>query len=721
MPFQEFDTADVVRLEIERDPVGAERLNLVPNPDASGGEGSTSIYRRIGGWGWVTPVYGSGVAFDVISGAPWLRMSLASGGLGEPTYFETEKMLLKPTNSSYVTATYEQQTTSGVYTCGQLLFYDANRTLISTGNRGPATTTGMGSTPVTLLPVGVVYVVLRIWAGVGPEQDMAPTLGYTTYVRDVTVVGTSTTPSLSNVARTNLCPNSSAILNVTGWTASGGTLARNGSAPWDNIGRFQLTKTAATATLERGGIAVTVGLPYSASAYVIQGTTSGTGRMFIRWRNSGGTQVGSTVFGSTVNLGPFYERAFLSGAVAPAGAATADVGIQFQVGTGTVFADAFLFEQASSVSSYIPDGTPTLNPTVEFPATPNIYWQDVTDDLQTVTTNRVGGDVGTLSADLVNAALDPATGNTLLRPGRQVRLSGYAYRAGYGYNWEPIFRGRLQGAKTAYELLNESSKEARITISAVDAWAVLAAAKITGGVGTIQYLPSKLEGLGVPWFCNANTNQSLYYADNYVADTTVLDNVLVARDEVNGYAWINRFGVLCAFSRSSWATYDPSPVTLDEDVYNGSLSASFDSSDLINSVSVKVLDDATEADYGPYEDGQSIVTWGRRTATFTVAPWGAFNPATYAAGVLAGNAQPGVSIDSMTIPLHTQARINSWATLDLYQLATVENSELGYSEDLRILSVSHTITQGRKRTDGKWLMTLTFVPDNRAPIPTVGG
>jgi hypothetical protein len=160
---------------------------------------------------------------------------------------------------------------------------------------------------------------------------------------------------------------------------------------------------------------------------------------------------------------------------------------------------------------------------------------------------------------------------------------------------------------------------------------------------------------------------------------------------------------------------------LDESKYSD-LQVSFDSENCINSVVVKFLrynpasQETTEVVYGPYEDAASIEEWGLHRKEFTVqdSTESAVEIAAFAQSVLTANAQPGVRINSVTLPINGNAWLHDGAShLDLYTLVRVENTARGISEDSRVTGISHTVTPD------KWLVTLIFAADGVAATPQV--
>lgn len=323
--------------------------------------------------------------------------------------------------------------------------------------------------------------------------------------------------------------------------------------------------------------------------------------------------------------------------------------------------------------------------------------------------------VGTLTATINDAALDPAA-STLIRPGRRVRLLVIIEGAEFP---EPLFTGRLSTAQVSYNLLHKvEEKRARIQITATDPASTLAGVTRSEGVAEIDELPYLLEGAGVPWNVNGSGNQVLTATVVAVNDNaTALDQVAITRDSVRGYAWVDRRGILNAWDR------DLLPLdvadTLDDTVYNAdAFEIGYDLASCINSVTVTVTavntdtQDTEQVTYGPYVNADSIAEYGLQSAEFTVYGLTAAEVPTYAQTILDANAAPSVRVNALTVPIDTVEELPR-ALRDLYDLVTVSNTRAALEQDSRITAVTHTITPD------KWLMTLGFAASGAVAPPTV--
>jgi hypothetical protein len=335
---------------------------------------------------------------------------------------------------------------------------------------------------------------------------------------------------------------------------------------------------------------------------------------------------------------------------------------------------------------------------------------DILGSSNTIKIDREELNVGTLSATIRDADLDPAT-SVLIKPGRKIRAQ---VLLGEGFDPEPIFTGRVVTASVSYDLLaRDATKRAQITISAADPIQALASAVRPDGVGTIDELPYVIEGAGVPWNVNGSGNQvAAATVVTYNDNATALDQIAITRDSVRGYAWVDRLGVLQAWDRALLTTDQAD--TLDETIYNAGAVVDYDLSNCINSVTIVVnrIDDngdTKQKTLGPYVEDESVAAFGLQSATFTVQGISNADAATLAAEILAANAVPIRGITQVTVPIDDTEDLPR-ALRDLYDLVALNNTTAGITSTARIASVSHNITPT------KWLMTLRFTdPTNTAP------
>jgi hypothetical protein len=354
-----------------------------------------------------------------------------------------------------------------------------------------------------------------------------------------------------------------------------------------------------------------------------------------------------------------------------------------------------------------------------------VQYTDVLGPTHDIQVTRKALDVGTLTANIVDSALDPSQ-STLIRPGRAVRLMAHSETDA---RWRHVFTGTATHATVEYALTDpEATKRARITLTAVDNVQALSNQKRAYGVATIPELPAVLEGCGVPWSVNGSGNQVAGTTTVAINDSaSALDQVAVTRDSVLGYAWVDRRGTLQAWDRDQISMVRAGEV-LDEHVYKD-VQVSYSTQDLINEVSVKYLrlnpDDSSteEVVYGPYRNEASIAEWGVRSAEFTVQGLTeeAVDLAAYAQAVLDANSTPVVRLNSMMLNVKASGDWSSiqpaswFAWADLYDLVEVTCDRADITAQLsRVTSIQHTLSG----PDSKWMTELGFTADSVVASPS---
>lgn len=405
---------------------------------------------------------------------------------------------------------------------------------------------------------------------------------------------------------------------------------------------------------------------------------------------------------------------------APAGAVSARLRIDVYSNTSggnPAGAADFDFRRAALATADAAADLPSPLPELE-----HAPYTDILGPTHDIKVTREELNVGTLTATVNDATLDPATG-TLIRPGRRTRLLLIAEEDATP---EPLFVGRILTAQVSYNLLYPvEQKRARIVLTAADNVSPLSAAKRPEGVAEVDELPYVLEGAGVPWNVNGSGNQVLSAAVVAANDqASALDQVAITRDSVRGYAWVSRRGVLNVWDRDLLPTTVAD--TLDDTTYNGeSFEVGYDLAGCINSVTVTVTEintdtlDTEQVTYGPFTNPESIAEFGLRSADFTVYGLTAAQVPVYAQAILDSNASPTVRVNSLTLPIDTLDELPR-ALLDLYDLVTVTNTRAALEQDSRITSVEHSISPD------KWLVTLGFAasgavaPPTTTPAPTGG-
>lgn len=703
-----------LRLEIEADPTGL--INLVQNPSG-----------EFGGWGWITEVAGSAMTSTTVGSNTFLTYK----GVAGPSYFTTESLPVSA--GQWVAAQWIDAGGSAVYYRARLEWINAAGSPISSSAQGAyySLAAVTRTYTATQAPAGTAYVRLR-YDVYQNTSGAHPTGAHTMHLAPVIVAKAASSGALVTV-RTNICANPSFETNISRWTdnsalygesikiarstaqaATGSaSLAISGmppSGPYyrNTFAQYEFTAQggydySATAALRCTSNVAASGSPISISFQWLDASDTPLG---------GGT--GSRYYNNT-SPSTWVEIA-TNPATAPANAVKGRfrVNIQNSLNASGVIAylDKVLIEQATTAGAYI-EGTVTSGALNADP----VQYVNVLGASHDIKVARSELDVGTLTATVVSSTLDPAK-HSLIRPGRRVRLVSLI-----GGQWEPVFTGKATKASVDYALLQPEEKRARIQLTAVDAVSTLAQAARPEGVGTIGELAYVLEGAGVPWSVNGSGSQVPTASVVSVADdsTTALDQCAITRDSCAPAAvWVDRRGVLQAWD--SAALSSTLRATLDEMTYGDDFDLDYSTERCVNSVVVKARMTAygqtSEETYGPYEDADSIATWGRRSATFTVHGIAEGAIPAYAAAILAANATPAVQVNSLS--LLVPGGDLSLSTIDLYDLLRVVNARAEIDQQMRVTSIEHSIVADTKRPDGgRWVTRLTFGSEGSVAAPVV--
>jgi hypothetical protein len=168
------------------------------------------------------------------------------------------------------------------------------------------------------------------------------------------IVGGYTTTT----TRTNLVPNPSFETNTTGWGATNATATRDTSQSYSGSASYKLVAIAAAQMYSGTSpfVPVSAGTQYTFSYYAKTESGTRNANAPINWYTSGGVFISQTS-GATTSLNTSWQRVTQT-VTAPVNAARAIAYINIPsafVGL-TIYADAILFEQASSALPYF-DGT----------------------------------------------------------------------------------------------------------------------------------------------------------------------------------------------------------------------------------------------------------------------------------------------------------------------------------------------------------------------------
>jgi microcystin-dependent protein len=262
---QEFNTVDVLRLEVETDPTGL--VNLVQNPSG-----------ELGGWGWITTISGSAMAGGT---------ALTYSGVAGASWFTTEPMPV--TAGQYVAARWNavSGTPSGTYFRARFEWLDASQVLLSSSTQTGYLTrnSGVGNLGPIVAPASTAYVRLRFDLYANTSGGNPPG-AHTFVLSGVTVAKAATSGALGSV-RTNLVSNPSFAVSTGGWTPSGPSVVRTNlltnpsfevnAAGWaGSSANTSVARSTAQAKVGSASLAVTYAGPSIGIGVTSAVTASGT-------------------------------------------------------------------------------------------------------------------------------------------------------------------------------------------------------------------------------------------------------------------------------------------------------------------------------------------------------------------------------------------------------------------------------------------------------------
>lgn len=564
--------SDVIKLEVATDPDGLQ--NLIQNPSG-----------ELGAWGYITPVPNSVLVSAIDGYTQWqqgLKYITAATSDAAGNYFCTEAVPVAA--GQYLAASWHVAYLPHNFYRAKFRWLTTTKTTIS--ESGWQNFTGpyvdAFKAPVQA-PANTAYAQLIWEVGGGGSDNNTPTYPYpyggsNFGIRNVTMAVAATSADLGTI-RTNLVPNPSFEVDTAGWSAGSHTSAISRVAG-GAVGSYALQGSgiANIAVGERSWvnhsdyISVQGERQYAVQVRINPMTHAASlvGRILVRFHDKNGAKIGPDLFNTAQ---PLVDNAFtlVSGIfTAPPGATQMllYVGAEVVMKISTTFQwlfDAVMVERADEVGDYFDGTTPAADGwSYAWIGTPHnsnsrasnanlsyiepIEWFDIMGDSHDISIVREDLNVGTITATVVNPALDPSVADTL-RPGRQYRLTGFNPDTS---TFEPLIRGKISNAKVDYLPINDQPHRARITMTGEDNIAPLAASQRSAQVGSIGDLPYVLEGCGVPWNVNGSGNEIASATAVVTNDNaSALDIISVARDTALGYAWVDRYGVLQAWDAAN--------------------------------------------------------------------------------------------------------------------------------------------------------------------------
>lgn len=362
-----------------------------------------------------------------------------------------------------------------------------------------------------------------------------------------------------------------------------------------------------------------------------------------------------------------------------------------------------------------------------FAFTQPITWANILAPTHSIEIDRAALDVGTLSATVVDATLDPAVSATL-GMGKAVRVQ--ALVSGI---WESIFEGSVLDAEVAYSRGPLGEVRTRIHLEAADNITALANTPDDAIWPTLARLPKIVEWQApVPWKINGSTarfrNQTNLKPAAYEPDGNLLSSIAITRDSVLGYVWVDRRNVLTAYDRGSLPTgvqcafTDVATGSAGSDYYlDRGLAVGFNKDEVINHVSLSFLRRSgavepaptEEIPYGPYSDQASWTKNGPKAKTFKITAASEVSATidALAATILTANKTPTRRASALTMPVKDTRSLGHAALLDLYDKVTVTFASILAAVPHRITSIKHTIETDR------WSVQYGFSGDGTVAVP----
>lgn len=733
------DLVDDIKVEVQLPP--EEGDNLITNTSG-----------QYGAWQWSTATDVAGVS--IIGDPTLLTIQVLRNNTAGLTAVWTDYVPVTP--GKYANARVDLVSiTSGHKVTLGLQFYNSSQVVISAQYSSPSSTIDTLAFSSVTVPANAAYA--RMLVILDKTADPIPTTGsananaQTKFWRAMlTEVSTSGVPS--NTIR-NMVANGGFQYVTTGWAA--GTNIATVTRTTSGGGAYTLRGTFIDGVSLSAGEYSYINGPYipgieagenyslRIDVYNPGGTAEGdhwfeVGVLY-RWFTDANVQIGASVY--LTNTSPASGwRQFWQILTAPAGATKLRLyPFAKHRGPTAPFSDAWFFSVDSVVlvkssvlqpyfdgdtpdtssNVYAWDGTPgnststrTSVGAVDY-VEPDEQFIDITGGYNRFELERDELDISTMNGIVVDPALSPARADSMILPGRLVRVS--AMRPGVG--WWKKFTGTLGPSSVEYEPLeDEKRQKVKITVTATGRESALAQASRPAVALTAAALPAlALAQAGVPWDVDGSTGITPATSVATNDNATALDQIALTRDTVGGTAWVDPSGVIRF--RTALGAKSTGPNTMGPTDYSADgLKVSFSTDNLINSVQVirliRASDGSTEERQAgqTYENAASVRKWGRHSATLTIAstPGATTDAQTAANRILAGNAVPSLAIEEVAV---NSADDRDHAFHDLYDLITVtaETIDGTITKPLRVARIRDEFTtEKRPGGQGRWRTTYGF-------------
>lgn len=332
---------------------------------------------------------------------------------------------------------------------------------------------------------------------------------------------------------------------------------------------------------------------------------------------------------------------------------------------------------------------PGIHARLEVETSPSV-WTDITGPTTTMSITYDNDSTGTLSAEVLDADLDPLVSDDLRR-GKAVRASAYDYDTDtYGV----IYTGTIDNLSV--KRYPREARKVGINLTASNAVSGLASKTEPRGVATIDELRWLVTGVDF----NINGATTPLGSGTVVSNNdnaSIWDEVLLTRDTALGYAWVDKNNVLQVWDADEIDT--TVKATIGPDVY-ADMNADWDGTQVINVVNINWMrynigtETSSSVPYGPYADGPSITANGPYTATYTMQ-----GPVedeaiieAYADEILSRNATAEYRPQAATVNFHTTDDLTLAHKLDLNSFVDVVFEDGTTTMTMRVTGIKHSLT-----------------------------
>lgn len=307
---------------------------------------------------------------------------------------------------------------------------------------------------------------------------------------------------------------------------------------------------------------------------------------------------------------------------------------------------------------------------------------------------------GVCTIVFVDDALNPLSYDAT-RPGRPVRV-GVDEFVDEEIVFVPIFTGTID--RGVIDIDKETGKS-RLVVTAFDAVPTLAGHPYTTAhAGTFsQRVTPVLEDAGVEYVVHDDDPDEAT-GTLLTNQQTALGQLLLARDTMHGFLYVDRFNVVQAYADDQRSRTDP-VMTLTDGSVAGSgyvaIDPGFDTDDLVNVLTIETLD-TPDNTLETFTDEDSVTAWKKKAQTVVVNDLEAeFHWLRFTARING----PGLTVKQVRINSTRLDAFATFAALELYEAVRVVRDGL-VDQEQQVVFLEHQITH-RIGLPPKWMVTAT--------------